>query len=332
MRTEVPKFGLIQASSIGDAVNLLTQYGAGNARIISGGTDIITRMKNGIQFHTPKYLIDISGLGLSYVRQDAGGVHIGATTPNSDVVNGSAVPSLLSNAAASIATLQLRNGGTIGGDVLQEVWCPYLRNNYSCWRNGGNVCYGAIGDNRFYHSIFGGRLCYAVHAGDIAPALFALGAQATVQGQYGSRTVSMDQLLPGINVLGGRVQENTVDYNEVLTEFYVPNPPSGTKSGWYKVRDRGTWDFALASAAISVNMTGGKASNASIVLGGVDVVPHRAHGAEGALNGNSPSETVFASVADAAVQDAQPLDYGVGNSFRVDLTKGAVLNALRALS
>ena len=289
-------------------------------------------MKNGITFHTPKYLIDISGLGLSYVRQDTGGVRIGGTTPNSDVVNSTMVPHLLSDAAGSIATLQLRNTGTVAGDVTQEVWCPYLRNNYNCWRNGGNVCYGAIGDNRYYHSIFGGRLCYAVHAGDISSALMALGAQATIHGQYGSRTISMEQLLPGINVIGGRVQENTLDYNEILTEFFVPTPASGTKMGWYKVRDRGTWDFALASAAIAVNSSGGNASNASVVLGGVDVVPHRASAAESALNGNPLNESTFASVANAAVADAQPLDYGVGNSFRVELTKGAVLNALRALS
>ena len=345
MRTEVPKFGLVQATSVSDAVNLLTQYGAGNARIISGGTDILTRMKNNSvstpmspdglpTISSPTYLIDISGLGLSYIKQDSGGVHIGGATSNSDVVNSTAVPHLLSDAVGTIATIQLRNMGTIAGDVTQEVWCPYLRNNYDCWRNGGNVCYGAIGDNRYYHSIFGGRLCYAVHAGDASSALMALGARATIQGGSGSRTISMEQLLPGINVVSGRVKENTVDYNEVLTEFYVPTPASGTKMGWYKVRDRGTWDFALASAAIAVNTTGGKASNASIVLGGVDVVPHRASAAEGALNGHNLSEgdTLFTNVASAAVQDAQPLDYGVGNAFRVELAKGAVLNALRALS
>ena len=289
-------------------------------------------MKNGISFQTPTHLVDISGLGLSYIRQDSGGVHIGGTTPTTDVVNSAAVPHLLSDAAATIATVQLRNTGTIAGDVTQEVWCPYVRNNYSCWRNGGNVCYGAIGDNRYYHSIFGGRLCYAVHAGDVSSAFMALGAQATIQGGSGSRTISMEQLLPGINVIGGRVQENTLDYNEILTEFYVPNPPSGTMMGWYKVRDRGTWDFALASAAIAVQVSGGKASNASVVLGGVDVVPHRASAAESALNGYSLTEDVFAKVAAAAVQDAQPLDYGMGNAFRVELAKGAVLNALRALS
>jgi xanthine dehydrogenase YagS FAD-binding subunit len=332
LRSEVPKFGLVQAQSVSDAINLLTQYGAGNARIISGGTDIISRMKNGINAHTPSYLIDISGLGLNYIKQDSGGVRVGSTTPNSDVVNSSTTPALLAAATGSIATLQLRNNSTIGGDVLQEVWCPYLRNNYDCWRNGGNVCYGAIGDNRYYHSIFGGRLCYAVHAGDVAPALSALNAQATIQGPLGTRTVSMDQLFPGISVVGGRVQEHTLDYNEILTEFFIPNPASGTKMGWYKVRDRGTWDFALASAAITVNMSGGTASNASVVLGGVDVVPHRSTAAQSALNGKSLSEATYSAVASAAVQDATPLTYGVGNSFRVELTKGAVVSALRALA
>jgi len=335
LRTEVPKFGLVQAQSVQDAINLLSKYGAGNARIISGGTDIISRMKNGIAAHTPNYLIDISGLGLNYIKQDSGGVHIGATTANSDVVNSSVVNTaapLLASAVGSIATLQLRNNSTIGGDVLQEVWCPYLRNNYDCWRNGGNVCYGAIGDNRYYHSIFGGRLCYAVHAGDAAPAMSALGAQATIQGPLGSRTISMDQLFPGISVVGGRVQEHTVDYNEILTEFYIPNQPKGTKSGWYKVRDRGTWDFALASAAVTVNMSSGAASNASVVLGGVDVVPHRASAAESYLNGKSMSEDVYSGAGAAAVQDATPLTYGIGNAYRVELAKGAVINALRALA
>jgi xanthine dehydrogenase YagS FAD-binding subunit len=335
MRTEVPKFGLLVPQSVGEAVSMLTQYGAGNARVISGGTDIITRMKNGIAQHTPKYLIDISGLGLNYIKQDSGGLRIGSATPISDVVNSQVVASaapLVAAAAGSIATLQLRNNGTIGGDVLQEVWCPYLRNNYPCWRNGGNVCYGAIGDNRYYHSIFGGRLCYAVNAGDIPPALFALNAQATVQGSSIGRTVSMDALLPGINVIGGRVQEHTVDYNEILTEFFIPNQPSGTKSGYYKVRDRGTWDFAMASAAITVNTSGGSVSNAHVVLGGLGVVPHRATGAEGALNGKALGESVYSAAAAAAVQDATPLDYGTGNAFRVELAKGAVVNALRALS
>jgi len=334
-RTEVPKFGLVQAQSVQDAINLLSQYGAGNARIIAGGTDIITGMKNKIAQYTPQYLIDISGLSLDYVNQDSGGVHIGATTKISDVVNNTAVNSsapLLAAAAGSVATLQLRNNGTIGGDTLQQVWCPYLRNNYDCWRNGGNVCYGAIGDNRYYHSIFGGRLCYAVHAGDIAPALSALNATATIQGPLGTRTISMDQLFPGISVIGGRVQEHTVDYNEVLTEFFVPNSPSGTKSGWYKVRDRGTWDFALASAAVTVQMSGSNVSNASVVLGGVDVVPHRASAAESYLNGKSLSEDTYAGAASAAVQDATPLTYGLGNAYRVDLAKGAVINALRGLA
>ena len=130
-------------------------------------------------------------------------------------------------------------------------------------------------DNRSYHSIFGGRLCYAVHAGDLAPALMALGATATVHGGLGTRTVSMEQLLPGINVIDGVVKENTVSHSEILTEFHVPNQPANQKSTFYKVRDRGTWDFSLANAAVALSVSGGKVSNARIVLGGVGVVPFK---------------------------------------------------------
>ncbi len=334
-RSEVSKFAVLAPSSVNDAIGMLTKYGPDQARIISGGTDIITRNKNRIATHMSPYLVDISNLGLSYMKYSSSdGFRIGGTTKINDVAVDSNVNSnaaVLAQAAAAVATLQLRNNGTIAGDILQEVWCPYLRNDYPCWRNGGNVCYGAIGDNRYYHSIFGGRLCYANSAGDIPPALFALNAEATVQGPLGSRTVSMDQLMPGISVIGGRVQENSVAYNEILTEVHIPSPASGTKSSFAKMRDRGTWDFALASAAVVVNTSGGSVSNAKVVLGGVDVIPHRAHGAENALNGKQLSESNIQGAASAAVADANPLNYGTGNAYRVELAKAAVMQALRAV-
>jgi xanthine dehydrogenase YagS FAD-binding subunit len=339
MRTEVQQFGLLEPQSVEDAISMLSKYGK-NAAIISGGSDIISRNKNRIALHSFKYLVDISGLSeLKTFTHDSNGFTIGATTTLNTVATdptiNSAIP-VLSEAAGQAATLQIRNAGTMAGDVLQEVWCPYLRNDFDCWRNGGNVCYGAIGDNRFYHSIFGGRLCYANHAGDVAQALFALGATATIRGSTGTRTVSMSQLMPGISVIGGIVKENTVAQNEVLTQFHIPNPPSGQKSTYYKVRDRGTWDFALASAAVALNFSGSTVSSAHIVLGGVDVIPHVAHAAESYLSGKSISgsdaESVYAGAANAAVQDATPLTYGTGNSYRVELTRGAVKKALRSLA
>lgn len=336
MRTEVSKFALIQPTSIGDAISKLTQYGENNAVVVSGGSDVISRNKNRISTMMQQYLVDISGLNLNYVKYSSSdGFRIGGTTPISTVVNDANVnsyASVLSQGAASAATLQIRNIGTIAGDVLQEVWCPYLRNDFPCWRNGGNVCYGAIGDNRYYHSIFGGRLCYANHAGDVSPALFALNAEATIQGPLGTRTVSMDTLMPGITIINGRVRENTVGYNEILTEFHIPAPASGTVSSFYKVRDRGTWDFALASAAVVLRMSGSTVSSAKVVLGGVGVVPYRATAAESYLSGKELSESVIEAAAQAAVKDATPLTFGTGNSYRVLLANGAVRKALRALS
>ncbi len=334
MRTEVSKFGLHYPSSLSEAVSLLSQYGQ-QAAVISGGSDIISRNKNRIKLHMFTHLIDISGLNLGGITTNSGSFTIGATTSINDLATNSDINSaapVLAQAAGQVATLQIRNSGTVAGNVLQEVWCPYLRNNYNCWRNGGNVCYGAIGDNRYYHSVFGGRLCYANHAGDIAQALFALGATATIQGGLGQRTVSMDALMPGISVIGGVVKENTLAQNEILTQFNVPKPSSSQKSTYYKVRDRGTWDFALASAAVALNFSGSTVSSASVVLGGVDVIPHRAKAAESYLVGKSLSESVLTGAANAAVQDAQPLTYGTGNAYRVELARGAVKKALRTIS
>ncbi len=331
MRTEVTAFGLHRPTSISEAISLLSKYGQ-KAAVMSGGTDIISRNKNKIKTHMFTHLIDISGLNLSYLNQKSDGWHIGAAYSLNSLATNNTVPTVLSQAAGAVATLQIRNMGTVAGDVLQEVWCPYLRNDFACWRNGGNVCYGAIGDNRYYHSIFGGRLCYANHAGDIAQALFALGASATIQGSLGSRTVSMEELMPGISVIGGNVKENTVGQNEILTEFHVPNQPSTQKSTYYKVRDRGTWDFALASAAVALNFSGSKVSSARIILGGVDVVPHRSQAAESAVVGKTLGESVYTDAGNAAVKDATPLTYGVGNAFRVQLANGAVKKALRAIS
>ena len=336
MRSEVSKFALIQASSVSDAIAKLTHYGVDNAVAVAGATDVISRNKNRISTMMPQYLIDISGLNLSYINGSASsGFTIGATTQISQLVNNSSISTgipVLSQAASAVATNQIQNMGTVAGDVLQEVWCPYVRNDFACWRNGGNVCYGAIGDNRYYHSIFGGRLCYANHAGDLAPALTALGATATIQGSLGTRTVSMEDLIPGINVISGRVKENTVDYNEILTEFQIPAQPSGTVSAFYKVRDRGTWDFALASAAVVLQMSGSTISRASVVMGGVDVKPHRATAAENYLVGQSLSESVIQNAAQQAVSDATPLTLGTGNAYRVTIANGAVRKALRSLS
>lgn len=336
MRTEVRKFGYIAAKSAPDAVSLLTKFG-GKARIISGGSDILSRIKNRIATQLPDTVIDISNLGLNYINySDADGLRIGGTTNISQVASDPTINqkyTVLAQAAANVATPQIRNTGTIAGDMLQEVWCWYFRYNYPCWRNGGTTCYGAIGDNRFYHSIFGGRLCYAIHGGDTPVALFALNAEVKIVGTTsGEQTISMDQLMPGINTTDGVVKENALHFNEVLTEIHVPTVSPTSKSAFYKIRDRGSWDFGLATAAVVLEFDGSTIADASVVLGSVDVRPHRATSAEQFLVNKQLTEDVITQAANKALEGATPLTFGVGNAYRVNLAKGAVKKALRMLS
>jgi xanthine dehydrogenase YagS FAD-binding subunit len=333
LRTEVRKFGYVKATSLDQAVSFLTKFG-GPGRIVNGGTDVLSQIKNNIAALIPNYVVDISGLDLNYIRSDASGLRIGGTTHISDVQLNPIINqnyAVLAQAALNVATPQIRNAGTVAGDLLQEVWCWYLRYNYTCWRSGGDMCYGAIGDNRVYHSIFGGRLCYAVHAGDLAEALFALDADVTVFGPGGQRTMDMDELIPGINTVDGRVKENVLHYNEILTEVHIPTPSPGTRSAYYKIRPRKTWDFALASAAVKAKLDGGTVAEPRIVLGGVDVKPHRATSAEQFLAGQQLNESSIAQAAEKALDGATPLTFGTGNAYKVELAKGAVKKALRLL-
>jgi len=307
----------------------------GEAVPIAGGTDLLSRFKNDIRTHFSKYVINISALGLNYIEPGTdGGLRIGATTPLSTITESSLVRErapLLAMAAADVASPALRNMGTIGGDLLQQVWCWYLRNDYECWRNGGNICYGAIGDNRFYHSIFGGRLCYAVHASDMGPALLALNGAAKISNPSGEQLLTIDNLLPGISIVDGRVKENSIHYNELLTEVQIPTQ-SNSRQSWFKERVRRSWDFALASAAVNAKAQDSVIVESRIVLGGTDVKPRRAGAAEHALNGNVLTKDVIDRVAQASAEGAYPLTIGTGNEFRVEILKGVVRKALRALA
>ena len=346
MRYELNRFGYLQPTSVTDAVKMLTKYGD-QARVIAGGTDLLYRMKDGLKYHNPQYVVDITGLGLSGVTYDGtNGLKIGATTPLSTVQADPNVGQYY-NAIKQATTghpSQIANQGTAGGNISQEVWCWYLRNNYDCWRNGGTVCYAANGDNRYYHSIFGGNLCYAVHASDLSTALFASNASVTIQGPGGSRTVSMDQFVPGVTIVDGRVKENTLHYNEIVTSINVPVPASGTKSAFFRVTDRDAIDFPFASVAVSATFNGSNVASANMVLGHVATKPLRLPAANSYLVGKSLSdETALSGAADQALAGAVPLTHpsvgahGVqqgtpGNAFRVYIAKGAVINALRLLN
>jgi xanthine dehydrogenase YagS FAD-binding subunit len=298
--------------------------------------DIISKMKNGIDNLLPQYVVDISALDLNYVTfSESDGLRVGAATPVSTIEtdpNVNQYYTALAQAATGHAP-GIANQATAAGNVLQEVWCWYLRGNYDCWRNGGTVCYAAEGgDNRYYHSIYGGNLCYAVNPSDVAPALFALDAEVTVAGPSGNKTVTMDQLIPGVSIVDGRVTEKSLRYNELVTEIHIPTPASGTQSAFFKVSDRHAIDFALASAAVSAVFNGSTISSARVVLGGVATKPLRVTAAESYLAGQQLTETVISNAATKALAGATPLTTGTGNAFRVYLAQGAVAKALRSLT
>jgi len=266
MRNELNAFGYLEPTSVDDAVSMLTQYG-GNARIIAGGTDLLYQMKEHLSTLTPQYVVDISALGLDQISfNQSSGLTIGATTP---VLALQSDPNIKQyyGAIAQATTghpVQIASQATAAGDISQEVWCWYLRNNYDCWRNGGNVCYAVVGDNRYYHSLFGGNLCYAVHAGDLTSALFAHNATLTVAGPGGTHTVTMDQFLPGVSIVDGRVKENSLRYNEIVTQINVPTPAAGSLSAYFRMADRTAIDFPLASAAVVVGVNGSTITNATL--------------------------------------------------------------------
>src|SRR2546430_10162769 len=193
------KISVYRPTSIEEAIQILSLHGT-DAGVYAGGTDLLIRLKNRLK-QAPTYLVDIKKIGnLRYIKETPqGGVQIGTLTKLAEVAESDLLANkypMLVQAFKMISSPELRNASTLGGDLLQEVWCQYLRGAYSCWRNGGYICYGAIGDNSYYHSAMGGRLCYAVYPGDAAPALITLDAPVKIAGPSGIKEMSVGTLVP----------------------------------------------------------------------------------------------------------------------------------------
>src|SRR5262249_43953458 len=197
---EMKPVTLYKPATVKEAVEILAHHGH-EAAVYAGGTDLLVRLKNRLNV-APKYLVDVKQIGeLNGIREiPDGGLAIRPTTTITEVVESEVVAKkypLVIETFKRISSPELRNQSTIAGDILQEVWCQYLRGNYPCWRNGGYICYGAIGDNSYYHSVMGGRLCFAVYHGDAAIGLEALDASVKVASASGMREMSLEALIPG---------------------------------------------------------------------------------------------------------------------------------------
>jgi xanthine dehydrogenase YagS FAD-binding subunit len=299
------------------------------AHILAGGTDLLGCLRD--EVFTASTVVSITGIKSlkGITARPGGGLRIGALTTLTEVAENKQVLDsypVLAQAAAAAASPQLRNQGTIGGNICQRPRCWYFRGDFHCLRKGGDTCFAASGENEF-HCIFGGAPCFIVHPSDTAPALVALDASVSISGPKGARTIPLASffVLPADNVR----QENVLAPGEVVTEILLGPPAPGTRSKYRKVRERGAFDFATASAAAVVTLAGGKVAAARIVLGGVAPKPWRSEEAEKALVGKALDAGAIAQAAAAAVKDASPLPQ---NEYKVPLVRGILEETLASLA
>ena len=320
----LPNFAYIRARSKQEALDNLASQGA---YVHAGGTDLLGCARDEV-FEVEK-LVSISRLeelkGITYAHE--GGIRIGALTTISEIAASAVIRESypgLAQAASDVASPQLRNQGTLGGNLCQRPRCWYFRGDFHCAKKGGDMCYAVEGENR-YHAIFGGDPCYIVHPSDTAPMLVALGAEVRISGTRGERSMALEDffVLPDQDL----ERENVLQQGEIVTEVALP-AASGVKSSYRKIRERGAWDFALVSVALAVRLSGSTVAEARVVLGGVAPAPWRSAAAEAALIGKEPTPSVAAAVAAAAVAGAQPLEQ---NAYKVLLAKGALMESLVAL-
>jgi len=322
----LPNFDYVRPGSAKDAIKHLSSDGA---RIHAGGTDLLNCLRDGV--YGANKVVSLSKLpGLKGITESGGGLRIGAMTTIAEVAGNAAVKErypALAQAAATVASPQLRNQGTIGGNICQRPWCWYFRGGYNCIRKGGDTCYAVGGENQ-YHAIFGSDgICYIVHPSDTAPALMALGASVAITGRRGGRRVALDKFFVGP---GEDAQRETVlQADEIVTEIVLPAPAGGLKSSYRKVRERQAFDFALAGVALALQMGGGKVSAASVVLSGAAPVPWRSEATEKALLGKRLDARTIAKAAEAAVKGAEPMD---NNAYKVPLFKGIIEEELAKMA
>jgi xanthine dehydrogenase YagS FAD-binding subunit len=282
----------------------------------------------------PTYLVDIKTIdNLRYIKEDGQGrVQIGAATKLAEIADSELLKKrypMLVQAINMISSPELRNASTIGGDLLQEVWCQYLRGGYPCWRNGGHLCYGAIGDNSYYHSAMGGRLCYAVYPGDAAVALIPFDASVKLATSAGTKELSLEQLVPGDLLVDGRIQSHVVRFNEILTEVILPPPRPNVRASFEKLRPRGVWDFAMASLALTLQVRDNTIEDSRVVFGGIAGRPVRERAVESFLRGKTLSADLSDQAVAIALANAAPLKY---NSTKIDMAKGLLASGLTKLN
>jgi len=326
IRDVMPAFELFQPASVADTLGILDRYGA-DAWIMAGGMDTFDWLKDRIA--RPKVVVDLSLVSeLRGIKDAGGGIEIGAMTTLTEVANHALVKErfpLLAQAALLVASPQIRNQGTAGGNVSQDARCWYYRAGWPCYRAGGNICYAdtPTAVNR-EHAIFDADRCVAVNPSDTAPALIALDASFVV------KTGGQDRVVPAEDFFVGPGTDITrltmLQPGDLLTAIRIPATWAGKAHYFEKVRDRQVWDFPLVNIASIMNVSGSTIADARMVVNGVAARPYRLAAVEAAIKGKARDKATADMAADIAVQGAVTLRH---NEYKVPLVKALVKRAIR---
>jgi xanthine dehydrogenase YagS FAD-binding subunit len=294
---------------------------------MAGGNDSLSWFKD--RAKQPKTVVDISGISeLKGIRSTASGLEIGALTTLTEIAESSAIKSrygLLAEAAAKVASPQIRNTGSIGGNVAQDTRCWYYRGGMPCYRAGGNICYAdtPTAMNR-EHTLFNASRCVAVTPSDVAPALVALDAKMVIQNSGGSKTVDAEKFFvgPAVDIL----RMTVLKPGDILTAIQIPHTWANATFYFEKVADRQVWDFPLVNVAAAMKVSGGTIQDMRIAVGGVEAVPKRLQVVEDVAKGQPKNEATAKLAGKSSVRGAKPLNF---NQFKIPLMENLVTRAIR---
>lgn len=295
----------------------------------AGGTDVLGLMKDEIE--TPQRLVNLKSIPeLDKIKYIPGkGLRIGALVTITEIAEHALIKEkypILAEAAKEVASPQLRNQGTIAGNICQRPRCWYFRGNFDCLRKGGDLCFAVDGENK-YHCIIGGGPCYIVHPSDTAVALLALNANVIIFSGKKSFQLPLRDffVLPEKDVN----RENTLKPGDIVTEIQIPDVSTNMRSGFLKFKERGVWDFAVVSVAAVIQKNGNTIESGSVVLGGVAPIPWLEENVNARLTGIAINGNYIEKLVTETLRDAEPLDQ---NSYKLTLARNLIKRLFTRLS
>jgi len=317
----MPSFEYVRAKSVDEAIKHLAIR---NAKVHAGGTDLLGCMRDRI--FSVERIVSIQGIkGLSGIDETSEGMTIGSLTTITQIAASPIVARLfpgLAIAAGEVASPQLRNQGTIGGNLCQKPRCWYYRGEFDCMRKGGITCYAVAGENKF-HCVLGGDNCFMVHPSDTAPMLIAFGASLVVKGPKGTRRIAVENLY--VNPSDDPQRETVLEPGEIITEIVIPKTAGRHYSSYRKIRARQSWDFALAGIALAFQFDGRRVLRARVTLSGAAPVPWRSKEVEEVITGRSLDRITIARAASVVMKQSKPLSQ---NEYKISLFEAVMKEEL----